>query len=220
MIFKERQKRAMDTMNHRNKEYLEKMNGPLPDGGEENQEIPVRQVDDNPFSKDNLEKGDLSAMVISALLTFLPDFVVKVRRYVLTYFLTSSSLERLNSLRILDALFGPLILGFSISVNPGKSLSPFFTITKFKTERSGLTMQPRTDFLRRSPLRLPYPRKHGVPLWSKRRTRPGVSTPCFIGKPCLSQPPVILKTYPLNSSPRASPLTSCEILLSQNARSF
>ena len=52
MIFKERQKRAMDTMNHRNKEYLEKMNGPLPDGGEENQEIPVRQVDDNPFSKD------------------------------------------------------------------------------------------------------------------------------------------------------------------------
>lgn len=30
MIFKERQKRAMDTMNHRNKEYLEKMNGPLP----------------------------------------------------------------------------------------------------------------------------------------------------------------------------------------------
>ena len=25
MIFKERQKRAMDTMNHRNREYLEKM---------------------------------------------------------------------------------------------------------------------------------------------------------------------------------------------------
>lgn len=79
MIFKERQKRAMDTMNHRNKEYLEKMNGPLPDGGEENQEIPVRQVDDNPFSKDNkdnLEKGDLPAMVISALLTFLPIILV------------------------------------------------------------------------------------------------------------------------------------------------
>ena len=71
MIFKERQKRAMDTMNHRNKEYLEKMNGPLPDGGEENQEIPVRQVDDNPFSKDNLEKGDLPAM-----LTFLPIILV------------------------------------------------------------------------------------------------------------------------------------------------
>jgi len=96
----------------------------------------------------------------------LPAFVVKVRRYVLTYFLTSSSLDRLNSLRILDALFGPLILGFSTSVSPGKSLSPFFTITKFRTERSGLTMHPRTDFLLRSPLRLPYPRKQGVPVYT------------------------------------------------------
>jgi len=94
----------------------------------------------------------------------LPAFVVKVRRYVFTYFLTSSSLDRLNSFRIFDALFGPLILGFSTSVRPGKSLSPFFTITKFKTDRSGLTMHPRTDFLLRSPLRLPYPRKHGVPV--------------------------------------------------------
>ena len=76
MIFKERQKRAMDTMNHRNKEYLEKMNGPLLNGGEEDQEIPVRQVDDNPLSRDNLEKGDLSAIVISALLTFLPIILV------------------------------------------------------------------------------------------------------------------------------------------------
>jgi len=25
-------------------------------------------------------------------------------------------------------------------------------------------MHPRTDFLLRSPLRLPYPRKHGVPI--------------------------------------------------------
>ena len=75
MIFKERQKRAMDTMNHRNKQYLEKMNDPLPDGGEEDQKTPIRQVDD-PFSKDNLEKGDLPAMVISALLTFLPIILV------------------------------------------------------------------------------------------------------------------------------------------------
>lgn len=65
MIFKERQKRAMDTMNHRNREYLEKMNGPLPD-----------DMDDNPLSKDNLEKGDLPAMVISALLTFLPIILI------------------------------------------------------------------------------------------------------------------------------------------------
>lgn len=88
---------------------------------------------------------------------------MKVLRYVLTYFRTSSSLERLNNLRIFEALLGPLILGFSTSVNPGRSLSPFFTITKFKTERSGLTMHPRTDFLLLSPFLLPYPRKQGVP---------------------------------------------------------
>ncbi len=76
MIFKERQKRAMDTMNHRNQEYLEKMNDPLPDDREEGLKKPVKSVDDNPLSKDNLEKGDLPAMVISALLTFLPIILV------------------------------------------------------------------------------------------------------------------------------------------------
>ena len=76
MIFKERQKRAMDTMNHRNKEYLEKMNGPLPDGGEENQEIPVRQVDDNPFSKDNLEKGDCRLWSFQLCSPFYPLFLL------------------------------------------------------------------------------------------------------------------------------------------------
>ena len=76
MIFKERQKRAMDTMNHRNQEYLEKMNDPLPDDREEGLKKPVKSVDDNPLSKDTLEKGDLPAMVISALLTFLPIILV------------------------------------------------------------------------------------------------------------------------------------------------
>lgn len=32
-------------------------------------------------------------------------------------------------------------------------------------------MHPRTDFLRRSPLRRPYPRKHGVPLREADRNR-------------------------------------------------
>ncbi len=41
-----------------------------------------------------------------------------------TYFLTSSSLERLKSLRILVARLGPLILGISLSVRPGRGLSP------------------------------------------------------------------------------------------------
>lgn len=76
MIFKERQKRAMDTMNHRNREYLEKMKDSQPEDDGESREYPIKPEDDNPFSKDNLEKGDLSAMVISALLTFLPIIVI------------------------------------------------------------------------------------------------------------------------------------------------
>ncbi len=56
--------------------------------------------------------------------SFSPVEETNVRRYVFTYFLTSSSLVRLKSLRILVALLGPLILGFSVSVSPGRWLSP------------------------------------------------------------------------------------------------
>lgn len=76
MIFKERQKRAMDTMNHRNREYLEKMKDSQPEEEGRNYGSPTKPEDDNPFSKENLEKGDLPAMVISALLTFLPIIIV------------------------------------------------------------------------------------------------------------------------------------------------
>lgn len=72
MIFKERQKRAMDTMNHRNQEYLNRMNGQ--EDGEPS--LPADPKDENPLAKENLEKGDLSAMVISALLTFLPIMLI------------------------------------------------------------------------------------------------------------------------------------------------
>ena len=72
MIFKERQKRARDTMNHRNREYLNRMNGQ--EDGEPS--LPADPKDENPLAKENLEKGDLSAMVISALLTFLPIMLI------------------------------------------------------------------------------------------------------------------------------------------------
>lgn len=75
MIFKERQKRAMDTMNHRNREYLNRMNGQQGEDGEPSL-LPADQKDENPLAKENLEKGDLSAMVISALLTFLPIMLI------------------------------------------------------------------------------------------------------------------------------------------------
>ena len=74
MIFKERQKRAMDTMNHRNREYLNRMNGQQGEDGEPS--LPADPKDENPLAKENLEKGDLSAMVISALLTFLPTMLI------------------------------------------------------------------------------------------------------------------------------------------------
>ena len=77
--------------------------------------------------------------------------------------------------------------------------SPCLTIIRLRTDRSGETMQPRTDFLRRSPVLRPYPRKQLSPGFMSRRTRPGTRTPCFMGKPCLSWPPMILKMKPLNS---------------------
>lgn len=38
--------------------------------------LPADPKDENPLAKENLEKGDLSAMVISALLTFLPIMLI------------------------------------------------------------------------------------------------------------------------------------------------
>lgn len=53
--------------------------------------------------------------------------------------------QHTKSLRMLDALFGPSLLGLLSSVSPGISSSPFLTTTRLRTERSGPTMHPRTD---------------------------------------------------------------------------
>ncbi|GIL56630.1 hypothetical protein Vafri_11969 [Volvox africanus] len=111
-----------------------------------------------------------------------------------TYLRTSSSFDRLNILRILLARLGPRMRGFSSSVRPGSSCSPFLTITKFRTDRSGDTTQPRTDFRRRSPFLRPWPLKPWSPGVIRRRTRLLVRTPCFMAKPCLSWPPAIFRT--------------------------
>merc|ERR1711911_174805 len=55
-------------------------------------------------------------------------------------------------------------------------------------------MHPRTDLRLLSPSRLS--RKQLCPLEKRRRTRPVVRIPCFMGNPCLSFPPAIRKTYP------------------------
>lgn len=67
--------------------------------------------------------------------------------------LTSSSLLRPKKRRSLVARLGPRRLGATVSVTPGMSESPFFTMERARTERSMATMQPRTLFLLRSPVR-------------------------------------------------------------------
>merc|ERR1719516_40104 len=83
---------------------------------------------------------------------FLPSF--RGRGLLMTYWHTSSSLVRLNSFLILLALLGPNLLGMVLSVRPGISASPFLTMAMDRTARLPSTMQPRTDFLLRSPSRL------------------------------------------------------------------
>ena len=61
-FFKKRTDRAMDTMNERNRRYLESMReNPKAGTGSENS-----------FDPDSLEKGDLPAIIIAGLLVFLP----------------------------------------------------------------------------------------------------------------------------------------------------
>ena len=75
----------------------------------------------------------------------------------ITHFLTkaiSSVFLRAKSFLILLALFGPNLLGISVSVNPGISLSPFLEIERDKTAISCPTMQPLMDVLVLSPVLL------------------------------------------------------------------
>ena len=111
------------------------------------------------------------------------------------------------------ALLGPSLLFFVQSVNPGRSFSPLLTRVKESIFRSGPTMQPLTDLLFLYPVLLAlYPL---VPGQSSNLILLLQKTPCFMAKPSLSNPPVILKTYPLNYYPRVSASTSCPILFSK-----
>merc|ERR1719347_1964778 len=162
--------------------------------------------------------GVTSRWILGALVTGFLDleFSLGARGLLMTYWRTSSSLDRLKSLRILVALLGPRRRGTALSVRPGISLAPFLTIVQARTDRDPSTMQPRTDFLFRSPSR--RGRKQEWPLLIRRRTRSFVRTPCFMGKPCLSLPPVILRTYPLNSSPTSRRSTNAPMRFSMNTR--
>ena len=62
-----------------------------------------------------------------------------------------SSLVNPNNFLSLEALLGPNLLGFGLSVKLGISAAPFLTMTTDKTLISGPTMQPLTVFLFLSP---------------------------------------------------------------------
>jgi len=116
-------------------------------------------------------------------------------------------------LRIPVALLGPSLLGLVSSVSPGISFSPFLIRVRERVLMSGPTIQPRTDLLFLYPFLLtrypdvPGERSSLILLLQK--------TPCFMANPSLSNPPLILKIYPLNSSPRVSASTSWPILFSK-----
>ena len=69
-------------------------------------------------------RGVTRRWILGALLCDLPSLPSKVRLYVFTYLRTSSSLVRLKSFLILEALLGPLKRGLSSSVSPGNSPGP------------------------------------------------------------------------------------------------
>ena len=72
-------------------------------------------------------RGVTRRWILGALvLGFLPSLF---RGFRTTYWRTSSSLERLKSLRILLALLGRRQRGTVVSMSPGISFSPFFTMT-------------------------------------------------------------------------------------------
>ena len=131
------------------------------------------------------------------------------------------------------ALFGPSLLGLSESVRPGTSPIPFSRTFKKMTARSGPQMHPLTDFLFLSPVLLglykvvsnviiKVRRKPFCYLLFLRRilTLWFTRIPYFMANPCLSLPPVILRVYPLNSSPITTPSTSDPILRSLKWRLY
>ena len=67
-LFEKKQKRALEVMEERNRRYLESVSEEkrIQDGQEQNEVYP----------EGTFEKGDLPAIVISALIVFLPIFIL------------------------------------------------------------------------------------------------------------------------------------------------
>ena len=150
--------------------------------------------------------GVINRWILGATVLGVPSFfggrLGLVRR--ITYWRTSSSLLKLNIFLILLATLGPKVLGLIESVSPGISPSPAFIILIQSTLRKCTSMiHPRIDLLLRSPFRF-QAWKPWAPAGSSSLTRLVVSTPCFMGKPSLSLPAVILPMKPFHSFPKKS----------------
>ncbi|MBQ8994230.1 MAG: hypothetical protein IJ091_00270 [Oscillospiraceae bacterium] len=65
-LFSKKEKQAMEVMNERNKRYLESV------------EKPVDNTKEEIFPEGTFEKGDLPAIIISALIVFLPVMLIMV----------------------------------------------------------------------------------------------------------------------------------------------
>ena len=72
-LFNKREKQAFDVMNERNKQYLDSVS----------QEIDKRE--DEVYPEGTFEKGDLPAIIISALLVFFPIILIMLIIVVLVF---------------------------------------------------------------------------------------------------------------------------------------
>jgi hypothetical protein len=74
-IFGKKEKRAMEVMQERNKRYLESVS--------ENEPVDDRQ--EEVYPEGTFEKGDIPAIIISALIVFFPIFLIMGIIIVLAY---------------------------------------------------------------------------------------------------------------------------------------
>lgn len=100
MIFDKKIKRGMDIMNERNRQYLEKEAGMDSEGNNDDASVAEQPNEEENAARraeeyrrlnsdSGLEKGDIPALIISALLVFSPIFLVLIGIMVLAWIFLS-----------------------------------------------------------------------------------------------------------------------------------
>ena len=100
MFFDKKVKRSMEVMNERNRQYLKEMNPECPEEKNEPADLP-ETVDEAEITAEHekeyrrlndetgFEKGDIPALIISALIVFSPIFLVLIGIIVLAWIFLS-----------------------------------------------------------------------------------------------------------------------------------